>query len=115
MDKDTPLFDNKNFADLMRDIYNNTKRKDKQITGLIDQLKPLIKNMTDASLMVPLIREYLDVSVKNDDNLVKLTSIVQRLLIASSKQGSADDDMALSEDERAQLIDAAQDIMDKMD
>ena len=99
----------------MRDIYNNTKRKDKQITGLIDQLKPLIKNMTDASLMVPLIREYLDVSVKNDDNLVKLTAIVQRLLIASSKQASAGDDMALSEEERRQLIDAAQDIMDKMD
>tara|TARA_R110000803_G_scaffold74905_8_gene139193 strand:- start:233 stop:583 length:351 start_codon:yes stop_codon:yes gene_type:complete len=113
MDKDTPLFDNKNFSDLMRDIYNNTRKKDTQITGLIDQLKPLIKNMTDASLMVPLIREYLDVSVKNDDNLVKLTAIVQRLLIASTKQATGEEGMALSEEERKQLIDAAQDLMDQ--
>jgi len=106
------LFDDKSFSDLLRDIYNNTKKKEVQIVGLIDQLKPMIKNMTDASLMVPLIKEYLEVSVKNDDNLVKLTAIVQRLLVASNK-GSSGDEMALSESERAQLLEAAQDLMDK--
>lgn len=112
MDKDAMLFDDKSFSDLLRDIYNNTKKKEVQIVGLIDQLKPMIKNMTDASLMVPLIKEYLEVSVKNDDNLVKLTAIVQRLLVASNK-GSSGDEMALSESERAQLLEAAQDLMDK--
>ena len=112
MDKDAMLFDDKSFSDLLRDIYNNTKKKELQIVGLIDQLKPMIKNMTDASLMVPLIKEYLEVSVKNDDNLVKLTAIVQRLLVASTK-GSTGDEMALSEAEKAQLLEAAQDLMDK--
>ena len=112
MDKDAMLFDDKSFSDLLRDIYNNTKKKESQIVGLIDQLKPMIKNMTDASLMVPLIKEYLEVSVKNDDNLVKLTAIVQRLLVASTKS-SAGDEMALSEAEKAQLLEAAQDLMDK--
>ena len=112
MDKDSPLFGDKNFSDLMKDIYDNTKKKEEQITGLINQLKPMIKNMTDASMMVPLIREYLEVGVKNDDNLVKLTAIVQRLLVSSAKSSSANDDI-LSESEKQQLMEAAQDLLDK--
>jgi hypothetical protein len=110
MDQDTPLFDNTKFSDLLRDIYNNSKKKDTQIKELINQLKPMIRNMTDATMMVPLIKEYLEVSVKNDDNLVKLTAIVQRLLIAGSKNNS-NEDGALSDDEKAQLLEAAQDLL----
>ena len=110
MDKDSLLFGDKNFSDLLQDIYNNTKKKELQIAALIEQLKPMIRNMTDATMMVPLIKEYLEVSVKNDDNLVKLTAIVQRLLVANSK-GSAGDDGILTEDEKAQLLDAAQDLL----
>jgi hypothetical protein len=110
MDQESPLFDNTKFSDLLRDIYDNSKKKDAQIRELINQLKPMIRNMTDATMMVPLIKEYLEVSVKNDDNLVKLTSIVQRLLIASSKSNS-NDDGALTEDEKAQLLEAAQDLL----
>jgi hypothetical protein len=112
MDKDQLLFDDKSFSDLMRDIYMNTKKKETQITGLIEQLKPMIRNMTDASMMVPLIKEYLEVSVKNDDNLVKLTAIVQRLLVSSSKSGPSDDG-GLSEDEKRQLLESAQDLLDQ--
>tara|TARA_S200002703_G_scaffold24888_2_gene21576 strand:- start:520 stop:861 length:342 start_codon:yes stop_codon:yes gene_type:complete len=112
MDKDTPLFDDKKFSDLMKDIYDNTKKKEEQITGLINQLKPMIRNMTDASMMVPLIKEYLEVSVKNDDNLVKLTAIVQRLLVSSAKTNTGGDDV-LSEAEKQQLMEAAQDLLDK--
>jgi hypothetical protein len=111
MDKDTALFDNKSFSDLLRDVYNNTKKKQEQINVLIDQLKGLIRNMTDASLMVPLIKEYLEVSVKNDDNLVRLTAIVQRLLIAGDK--GPKDELGLSDSERQQLLSEAQDLLDK--
>ena len=112
MDKDSPLFKDKTFSDVLADIYDNTKKKEKQITELINQLKPMIRNMTDASMMVPLVKEYLEVSVKNDDNLVKLTAIVQRLLVSSTKNSSTDDGM-LSEAEKQQLMDAAQDLLDK--
>ena len=112
MDKDSLLFDGTNFSDILRDIYNNTKKKDTQITGLIEQLKPMIRNMTDASMMVPLIKEYLDVSVKNDDNLVKLSAIVQRLLVSAAKANPADDGI-LSDAEKTQLMEAAQDLLDK--
>ena len=110
MDKDTPLFDDKTFSDLLRDVYSNTKKKETQINTLIDQLKPLIRNMTDASLMVPLIKEYLEISVKNDDNLVRLTGIVQRLSVVSNKDKT--DELGLSDAERTQLLQEAQTILD---
>ena len=110
MDKDTPLFVDKTFSDLLRDVYSNTKKKETQINTLIDQLKPLIRNMTDASLMVPLIKEYLEISVKNDDNLVRLTGIVQRLLVVSNKDKT--DELGLSDAERSQLLQEAQTILD---
>ena len=71
MDKNDELFKGTSFADLMSDVYHNSKKKDRQINQLIAQLQPLIKNASDATIIVPLIKEYLDVAVKNDDHLVK--------------------------------------------
>jgi len=111
MDKDSKLFDDKTFSDLLRDVYTNSKKKEAQIDGLIDQLKPMIKSMTDASIMVPLVKEYMEVSVKNDDNLIRLTAIVQRLLVVSDK-GASKDELGLTEAERAQLLSEAQELID---
>lgn len=112
MDKDSVLFDDKTFSDLLRDVYQNTKKKELQINGLIDQLKSLIRNINDASMMVPMIKEYLEVSVKNDDNLVRLTAIIQRLLVTNSKENK-DGELGLTDQERAQLLSEAQEILDK--
>lgn len=111
MDKDSIIFGDKSFSDLLQDIYSNSKKKDAQINGLIDQLKPLIKNVADAAMMVPLIKEYLEVSVKNDEHLVRLAAIVQRLLVAVGKGDS--EEGGLSPAERQQLMGEAQDILDK--
>lgn len=111
MDKDSILFDDKSFSDLLRDVYTNTKKKELQINTLINQLKDLIKNITDASMIVPLIKEYMEISVKNDDNLVRLTAIIQRLLVVSDK-GKVDEG-ALSEAEKQQLLSEAQAILDQ--
>jgi hypothetical protein len=102
MDKNEELFKGTTFADLMSDVYHNSKKKDRQITQLIAQLQPLIKNASDATIIVPLIKEYLDVAVKNDDHLVKLTAIVQRYI--STKQTIAGADSLLSDEEKMQLI-----------
>jgi hypothetical protein len=110
MNTDFIVFDDKKFSDLLRDIYINSKKKETQINGLIDSLKPLIKNVADASMMVPLIKEYLEVSVKNDEHLVRLASIVQRLLIAADKGDK--DTGGLTDAERKQLLDEAQDLLD---
>lgn len=83
------LFKSKTLSDIFSEIYDNSRKKDTQISDLIGQLKPLIESIEDATLLVPLIKEYLDVSVKNDEHLIKLASIVQRLE-NSSKGGDED-------------------------
>ena len=106
MDKNEELFKGTTFADLMSDVYHNSKKKDRQISQLIAQLQPLIRNASDATIIVPLIKEYLDVAVKNDDHLVKLTAIVQRYI--STKQTISGADSLLSEEEKQQLLKVAE-------
>ena len=106
MDKNEEIFKGTSFADLMHDVYHNSKKKDRQINQLISQLQPLIRNASDATIIVPLIKEYLDVAVKNDDHLVKLTAIVQRYI--STTQTITGADSLLSDDEKQQLIQIAQ-------
>lgn len=72
-------------ADVFKEIHVNQKEKNKQIDSLIQQLSPLVKSINDAAVIVPLIKEYLDVGVKNDEQLIKMTAVVQRLLSSESK------------------------------
>lgn len=106
MDKNEELFKGITFSDLMSDVYHNSKRKDRQINQLIASLQPLIKNASDATVVMPLIKDILDVSIKNDDHLVKLTAIVQRYI--STKQTIAGADSLLTEEEKQQLLKVAE-------
>jgi hypothetical protein len=104
------LFKGTTFSDLMKDIYHNSKKKDRQINTLIQELQPLIKNIGDATVIVPLIKEYLDVSVKNDEALVKLAAVVQRLVgSANSNDGG---EFGMTEEEKQRLLDTAQEELD---
>ena len=121
MDIKDELFKGTSFSDLMSDVYHNSKKKDRQINQLISQLQPLIRNASDATIIVPLIKEYLDVAVKNDDHLVKLTAIVQRYI--STTQTISGESSLLSDDEKQQLLavasqaleDELNDEIDKLD
>jgi len=113
MDKDTELFKGKTFADIMSDVYNNSKKKDRQLKLLIAQLEPLVKNLQDATVIVPLIKEYMEVSIKNDEQIVKLAAIVQRMM--KDANSGEDGGFGLTEEEKKQLLENAQAIDDKID
>jgi len=113
MSNEYELFNGTKFSDLMRDIYHNSKKKSRQIDGLIKELQPLIKNTGDATVIVPMIKDYLEVSVKNDDALVKLAAVVQRLVSATSKDDDGNE-FGLSEEERARLIEEAESEIKKL-
>mgnify|MGYP003351328194 CR=1 FL=1 len=105
MDFDIEIFKGKSFSDLMKDIYSNSSKKDRQINLLIGELRPLIKNVGDATVIVPLIKEYLEVGVKNDEHLVKLAAVVQRLVSTNNKvQAETGQSWILSEEEKKQLM-----------
>jgi hypothetical protein len=113
MSNDFELFKGTSFADLMRDVYHNSKKKSRQIDTLIQELQPLIKNVGDATVIVPLIKDYLEVSVKNDDALVKLAAIVQRLVSANSKDEDGNE-FGMTDEERRRLIEEAEEEIKKV-
>jgi len=97
---DNVVFGKKKFSDILGEIYDNQKKKEKQISGLISELKPLVQDIGDATLIVPLIKDYLEIGVRNDEQLIKMATIVQRALNNSSN----DTDMGISDEEKAQLM-----------
>tara|TARA_R100000908_G_scaffold63979_1_gene46399 strand:+ start:1460 stop:1855 length:396 start_codon:yes stop_codon:yes gene_type:complete len=100
------IFDGKTFEDLTRDIYENQKNKKLQLDLLIQEIHGMIQTMDDAVLITPLIKELFEVAIKNDEHLVKLASVWQRIL---GKNKNDEDGMLLSETEKEDLIAALQD------
>ena len=109
IDKNEEIFEGKTFEGLMKDIYDNSRKKEAQINELIKQLQPMIKNMGDATILVPIIKEYLEVSVKNDEHLIKMAAMVQRAMTRSVGDESIG---LLTEEEKKQLLEAVDDFED---
>jgi hypothetical protein len=61
---DKIIFGKKKFGDLLEEIYNNQKRREAQVTALISELKPMVSDIGDATLIVPLIKEYMEIGLK---------------------------------------------------
>ena len=94
------IFGKKKFSDVLEEIYNNQQKKDKQVTALINELKPLISDIGDATLVVPLIKEYMEISVKNDDILIKMAALAQRAMATITSDGS----LTITDEEKDQLL-----------
>jgi hypothetical protein len=107
MEKDIEIFEGKTFSSLVRDIYNNSSHKKDQINQLIKDLHGMIKDVGGATVVAPMIKDYLDVGIKNDDQLVKLSAVLQRVINGGSS-GDESGDYTLSEDEKEQLLKSVQ-------
>ena len=108
MDNDFKIFDGKNFSDLSKEIYENSKLKKTQIDLLIQEVHGYIQGIEDIAIVGPIIKELMDVGIKNDDNLVKLATIYQRIM---SKQSVDESDVGfLSEEEKEQLMATLEDV-----
>jgi 2',3'-cyclic-nucleotide 2'-phosphodiesterase (5'-nucleotidase family) len=97
---DQIIFKNKSFGNVLEEIYENQKKKDKQVSALINELKPMIEEIGDATLIVPLIKEYMEIGVKNDEMLVKMAALAQRAMNSASGENS----LGISDEEKEQLL-----------
>jgi len=98
---DKKIFGKKTYSSLLKEIYDNQKKKEDQITALITELKPLVQDIGDATLIVPLIKEYMELGLKNDEALIKVATIFQRIF---ANEGNEDSGFGISEEEREQLL-----------
>jgi hypothetical protein len=97
------IYEGQTFDKLLKQIHENSNEKSVQIAQLIKKLTEFIKSPDDASLLVPLVAEYLEVGVKNDDQLIKLASIIQRFMKTTSTT-TEDTSYGLTDDERAEIL-----------
>ena len=90
MSLDKEIFKGKTLSDLFSEIHDNSTSTRAQVKALIGELKPLIENIGDATLIVPMIKEYMEIGVKNDEHLIKLATVIQRIETAAAKGDGAD-------------------------
>jgi hypothetical protein len=112
MSLDKEIFDGKTLSDLFSEIHTNSTTTRAQVKGLIGELKPLIENIGDATLIVPMIKEYMEIGVKNDEALIKLATIVQRIEAANAKGEGGD---MFDFDSLQDLLEESEQISDEVD
>jgi len=112
MSDNKEIFDGKTFQGLTKDIYENTINKKKQIDLLISEIHGFITTIDDVILVAPIIKEYMEVSVKNDEHLVKLAGVLQRII--SKSQGDSDETMLLSDSEKEELMGTLQGVVNDL-
>ena len=117
MEKDFKIFGDKNFSDLSQEIYENSKLKKTQIDLLVQEVHGYIQGIEDIAIVGPILKELMDVGVKNDDNLLKLATVIQRIM---NKQADVTEETSLlSDDEKEELMssleDAAASLQNKSD
>jgi hypothetical protein len=105
---DFELYKGKTFASLCKDIVGNSEEKKQQLDILITDLRDMIKTVNDAVTIVPLLKEYFDVGIRNDEQLIKLAAIIQRLMSGKSGADGEGGSMLLTEEERKQLMAAVE-------
>ena len=112
MSDNKEIFEGKTFQDLTKDIYENTTKRKVQIDLLISEIHGFITTIDDVVMVAPIIKEYMDTAVRNDEHLVKLAGVLQRII--SKSQGDSDESMLLSDEEKAELMNTLQDTVDDL-
>jgi hypothetical protein len=102
MSTDFELFPGKDLSGLFKNIYDNQQNKKQRISELIAEMKKVIRHAGDMAVIGPIIKDLVDTSVKNDDSLIKMAAIAQRIIGAQHK--AEGDSGFLSDEEKEQLL-----------
>jgi len=110
---DFEVFEGKTLSDIFKDIYDNSNKNKQQLEVLMKEVVGFIKDGDTAVQIIPMLKEYLEINVKNDEQLVKLATIVQRMATAGNK-GDDDDNFMLSDREKEQLMNNIQSTVEEL-
>lgn len=113
MSTEFELFPGKSLSGLFEDIYNNQVNKKKHISEVIAELRKMVRHAGDMAIIGPIVKDLIDTSVKNDDALIKLATIAQRI-VASEKKNEGDDGF-LTAAEREQLLREIEQVQDEVE
>lgn len=100
---DFELFPGKSFSSLCKDIYSNQLHRKEQIEQLINDLRKMCTKIDDAPLIIPFIKDYINAANVNDEHLIRLAAIIQKLIVAE-EEVKASGGFGLSEEERKNIM-----------
>ena len=110
MSTDFQLFPGKDLSGLFKDIYDNQQNKKTRISELIAEMKKVIRHSGDMAVIGPIIKDLVDTSVRNDESLIKMAAIAQRMI--ASKDKTIGDEGFLSDKEKEQLLQQLEDVVE---
>ena len=114
MDLEFEIYKGKKYSSLLKDIVLNREDRSDTIEKLINDLREMVKSPNDAILIIPQIKECLDVTIKNDEQLIKLAAIIQRLASANSNK-DGEDSFGLTQEMRDDLLKQTEEIKKEVD
>ena len=86
---DVTVFGNTSLSDLFKQIHKNNKDIDKKIEDFIETMKPMATaNAGNATNLMPVVKDLIDVNVKNNEQLVKMAAIAQRAATSSNNNSN---------------------------
>jgi len=88
---------------LFKKIYEVHEEKNKNILASADHLKGLIVTLQDAVVIMPSLVALQQTAVNNDEKLVKLAALVQKM-VGKQKDASPVDGYIMSKEERDELL-----------
>ena len=114
MDTNFEIFKGKSFRDLCKDIYSNQVQKKAQIEQLIGDLRKMCVKIDDAPLIIPFIKDYIQAANVNDEHLLRLASIIQKLIVAEEESKIANGGLGITDEERKKIMDEINAEMDSI-
>ena len=110
---DFEVFEGKTLSDIFKDIYDNSNKNKQQLEVLMKEVVGFIKDGDTAVQIIPMLKEYLEINVKNDEQLVKLATIVQRIA-TQQKSSNSDDEFGISDKQKEQLLASIQEVSNEV-
>lgn len=102
MSADYEIYKGKGLSDLFKKIDDNQARNKIQIESLIQEMMVYIKDPQSAQTLFPMITDFMEANIRNDELLVKLGAVVQRVMQTENK--SMDGEFGLSDTEKEQIL-----------
>lgn len=96
------IFKSKTFGKLLEEIHSNSRNTDKQVYQMIEQLNGYIESLGDAISLAPIIATYVKMAIDNNEHIIKLASIVQKVL-DRGKVAPIDDFTVFTDEDKKEL------------
>lgn len=103
MNLDFEVCDGKTFRDLCKEVLDRSQSKKDQLDTLFSDVRGHIKGINEAQVFLPRLKELLEVGVKNDEQIIKLTAILQKLQ-STQIEATGGEDGTLTDAEKEQLL-----------